>query len=67
MTELTLTFTQTEVLLKVLKDRERKLVNYISRLEDVDSISERELTWDRLDCAYDSLEAIRGIIRQCER
>jgi len=67
MTELTLTFTQTEVLLKVLKDREAGLVNHIVYLEDqVDEGTERDLTYE-LDADYDALEAIRGIIRQCER
>ena len=59
MTQLTLTWTQTEVLLKVLKDREAGLVNHIVYLEDDPT---REL-----DADYDDLNAIRGIIRQCER
>lgn len=65
MTELTLTYTQTGVLLTTLKTRENELVNWIQYLEDSVLETDRDITLD-LDTAYDQLDAIRGIIRQCE-
>ena len=62
MTELTLTHTQTGVLLTSMRSREISLVNF---LEEMDTGPGRAHCAEMIASAEDSLAAVRQIIAQC--